>query len=427
MSKTLALTLLVTALVSACGRPNVSELQADQPTLPEPLEKMYEFVRDTQIQGSSNERADGTWPSRALTAGPLGLSRSESNLFMALQMSMALHRVAERYQLPGLDVIDANLSAMLHAYVADIDETDEPSGSVAHWALYRTSDDKPIRYAAVPTRSYSMLKLFDIANDLDTSSQAYLWAGARQVEEGFRNDYIPMLANWRDLGTRHQHRLENRWKTPNSGAFLTWNERDKSVNANSRIPGGYNDVDCVVNLNVLTSLYAAERQGQLPEEAMAGRNAACNLLLKAVEDDHLDRCAVYYDETHTYMAYARALMMGATCLEPARPALLAKTIALANTVVSTRDSDPVNVSEMALALKWLSPLSAERAIVETTIRDLHAQFGHLMRRKANGQLFVGEGELYHGTIYPTNNLPWTGRWLSDAASTAYALEALSTP
>lgn len=428
MREILKLATLAAGLLTGCAQPDRSELKVRREALPDTLGKLYDFVRSTQIRVSDNERAVGTWTSRAVATGPFGgFSRPESNVFMPLQMSLALHRVAERYELEGLDALDETLAGMLRRYVEDAATTGEPEGSIAHWALYETTDGKPVRYADVPTQSYARLKLFNIANDLDTSSQAYLWSGLLDVEADFRKAYVPMLAAWRDLGDRTPHRQEAAWKEPGSGAFLTWNEPDETANAESRIPGGVNDVDCVVNLNVLTSLDAAERQAALPDDVRTAKDATCELLVRTAQDGKLDRCAVYYDETHAYMAFARALRLGATCLEPAR-ATLTGAVATVAAQAADESEDVVDMAEMMLALKWLFPSETEsRAAVEPLIGDLKAKLTRQIRRRVDGLTYLPEGTLYHGTVYPFGRVPWKGRWLSDAASTVYAIEALAAP
>lgn len=417
-------------LAFGCGAASVSLPKEDRATLPRDVAKMIAYVRATQIRQSSSPRSVGTWPSRAVTGLGGSQSRPESNIFMALQMSLALHRVAERFAVPGLDEIDAGVAAMLTAYLADVTATNEPQGSLAHWALYQTTDGHPIRYRDEPNGSYRTLRLFDIANDLDTSSQAYLWARYTGREADFRRDYLTMLGDWRDGEGRRLHRLEGAWKAPGSGAYLTWNERDQRDDPQSRIPGGVNDVDCVVNANVLMSLYDAERQQPLTAIQMQGRDATCALLLRAVAEDNIGRCAVYYDETHTIMALARALHTGAACLEPARAGLAAAASAAANALLQNADTpDVVDVMETSLALKWLHPADRPqtRAQVEPLIGDLDATFSSRVRTTTDDLAYTPEGALYHGTVYPAFGIPWTAYWRSQAASTVYAVEALTTP
>jgi hypothetical protein len=343
---------------------------------------------------------------------------------MPLQISLALSRVAHRHELPDLEAVEARLGAMVDAYLADAVTTSEPAGSVAHWALYRTPDGHPMRFADQPRLPYALIKAFDIPNDLDTASQAFLWLQARGEREAFRTAYISLLGAWTDTGRTRQHEQEARWKELDSGAFLTWTEPDRTDLPSSRIPSGVNDVDCVVNLNILTSLYAFERTGaSLPEAVWTARDAACSLLNQAVRDAASDRCALYYDETQFYLAYARALTSGVSCLEESREEARAQLAALGRERLGD-DADIVDIAETTLALKLLYPTDTRSPVRDLTA-TLDLRLAAQIEPVGEGMARLPEGMLYRGTIHPlAGTIAVTGYWYSHAASTALGLEAL---
>jgi hypothetical protein len=283
---------------------------------------------------------------------------------------------------------------------------------------------RAVHHPGEPLIPYAVAQAFDIPSDLDTASQADLWIGRRSGRAEFRRSYPGMLGEWVDAGRTRQHDSEEAWKKAGSGGFLTWNDLDREARATSRIPGGVNDVDCVVNLNVLDSLAVRRAdptdQAALPPKTAAARDAACALVRKAVEDGKGAVCSVYYDESHVLMAFARALSDGADCLEPVRGVAYARVRERAAAALT--GADAVTLAELLVALRLLDPGSGD-----PLAGALERRLQGMIESDDDEQASLPEGFLFRGTFHPALGPAVSVTWTSRAMSTALALWALTLP
>ena len=282
---------------------------------------------------------------------------------------------------------------------------------------------------------YEILKTINIPGDLDTGSQAYMWATERsssayaQDFSDYRAAYLAQLSQWVDSGRSQQHSNDAGWKSSNSGAFMTWYEPDSINLPGSRIPGGINDVDCVVNLNVLHSLAtAATLQEQIPDATLTGETASCQVIQQMIQNQATDRCAVYYRQTQVFLAFGRALAGGVDCLQSVQDDAGQQAEALSEQLLLSRQTDVVELIEMTIALKSVYPAPSRSAAVATTIANLEAQLASELRDAGHGGKYLPEGLLFKGFLPLLNgHAGITSQWYSQAMSTAEGLWALTLP
>ena len=114
-----------------------------------------------------------------------------------------------------------------------------------------------------------------------------------------------------------------------TGAFMTWFSSEKfftpwswlPINTNTLdrpyIPYGANEVDCVVNSNILTTLASFN---QLETK---GVEKSCRFINKAIRKKQFSTCGLYYpNRFEIHYTTAKAISSGVTCLEESRERLI---------------------------------------------------------------------------------------------------------
>ena len=131
------------ALVCACRAGPPSQLADAPDRVLAPLDArgqaMLTFVLDSQILQHQNPRFVGGWPIRSAMQGLPLLEPAESDLFLPLQIGLALHRIGRLADIGDLSATDAPLDGMMKAYLDDVTAQQEPSGSLAYWAVVQDS------------------------------------------------------------------------------------------------------------------------------------------------------------------------------------------------------------------------------------------------------------------------------------------------
>ncbi len=136
-----------------------------------------------------------------------------------------------------------------------------------------------------------------------------------------------LFSNYRDRRrvNSHYYNVLNGGKIM-TRAFLTWFGKEKVFSPwgwlpigykKSYIPYGSNEVDCVVNANVLTTL------ANFDELDTVGVKKACKFINKAIKKGQFSSCGLYYPNTYNihYVA-SKTLEAGVSCLEESEPRLV---------------------------------------------------------------------------------------------------------
>jgi len=185
-----------------------------------PLEsKLYAFVQKEQIKEHPIKRYLGTWPSYPKYTGARK-EIPESNSFMTLQTLILLHEINQDYALPEVEkVFEAANTQILH-YIDDTAQTNEVKGTIAFWPLLQSDEGKWIR--SFDTQWYNTsMRILDVGNDFDTSSQAFVWPYLTKQKREVHDDFTRNVAKYTDPNRALQHPLNSKWKAEETGAFLT--------------------------------------------------------------------------------------------------------------------------------------------------------------------------------------------------------------
>ena len=175
--------------------------------------------------------------------------------------------------------------------------------------------------------------LFNVANDSDDSSVAIAIDYLQDGKLSSANEKIlKELAQFRDIDRSDiPHEDLDTWKGGETGAFLTW-LKDEDIPTFEQaeigvIPGGFNNVDIVVNANVIFALALADKQNT------PGFNESCELLARAIREKRWPEAGIYYPQLMIFpYAITRAIRDGGAhhpALMAARPKLMQDVLDLA--------------------------------------------------------------------------------------------------
>lgn len=291
------------------------------------------------------ERIRGEWPStmRAEKPVPLvatkGYEAIDSNSFT---ITMIHNNLAETFLAnPWLEEIPTILKP---AFEANLNF--QRGGAFGFWLHQPKSLEilpmVPREYLLEYTRrpnnftlgSHFANMMFDLANDTDDTAVSYLALHLnRKVALTVSQPPIPrfdweipnlgfFLKDFRDIKRTRIHPANaQNGITLNSGGYLTWLDRERYTDltlfedldwSSTGIPRGTNDVDCVVNANILTTL------AHLNQLDNSGATSACDLLNQISKDESRMRsCGIYYPNAyHFHYAVSKAFAAGAKCLKP---------------------------------------------------------------------------------------------------------------
>lgn len=396
-------------------------LQA-KPPLP-PLElKLYRFIQQTQYQDHPIKRYIGTWPSYPKYSG-VRKEIPESNVFMTLQTILLLDDVNRHYALPGFDALTSLANAQILAYVADGHRTHEPAGTIAFWPLLQSDEGEWIRSFDIQWYNTSM-RILNIANDFDTSSQAFAWFYRTRQQPQFMDGFIQSLGRYRDLNRSLEHPLNTHWKAPESGAFMTWAEEELPHKDPNRIMDLINDVDCVVNLNILTDLSLYENtMAPLPKMVKEGKQKSCelihNVLIKAQEH----QCATWYTRpSHLYLAFAKAYEADTYCVQSDKDIVLKRAQKRARYLLKhPRMEAYTEIAEHLIILKTLKPPNQRSLLYQYLIQDLVKMLKKGIVQREDYAYLPSKHSLFGGEAFGLFHFDWYGR----ANATALALKAIS--
>ncbi len=388
-------------------------------------EKMWRFLRETQVRDQKIIRTKGGWPSFSRFRGTQ-IKSQESNSFVTIQLLVALSNIESSYELEGFKESAIAANIFLDQYLADSRLTNEPAGTMAYWPLIKTPSGKFIRSFST-SFIYRNLAAFNIPNDLDVSANYFQWIFRQNSHLNFQHDFAKTSGEYLDLAPRAQYSNDKKWKSPDSGAFLTWVEADKNKFNGTRIFGGINDVDCVVNLNILTALLTYQNhRGELSPETANGLIASCKLINEAIINHNTDICGVWYDrQSQFYTAYAKAYLAQEKndCLNDSLISAQKEILNLADSALTdVIFINYTNIAEIMTSLKKLWPLVNRPIEIQNLLQKLTTLLKQGILVEKSRAYVKSTDSLFKAQLGPI-----TVDWYSPQFSTAIALEALLLP
>ncbi len=388
-----------------------------------PLEaKLYAYIQKNQIAEHPIERYLGTWPSYPMYDGARK-EIPESNAFMTLQTLILLHEVNQEYDLPSIQNLFSSANRQISNYIKDAQQTSEPKGTIAFWPLLQDDEGNWIR--SFDTKWYNTsMRILNVGNDFDTSSQAFVWLYLDHQDKTFLDGFVHTLSHFTDLNRSVEHPLNLQWKEPNSGAFMTWAEEEAPAKPINRIMDLINDVDCVVNLNILTALSLYENNlATLPLPTRKAKEASCRLIHEIIQLNKEDRCATWYTRpSHFYLAYAKAYTADTFCLEEDKKLILARAKQRARYLLEHPGLNYfTEMAEYIIILKSLKTENERGYFLRRLIASLENELKKGIVQREEYAYLPSKHSLFGGEAFGLFNFNWYGR----ANATALALRALT--
>jgi len=386
-----------------------------------PLEKkLYNYIKKSQIKKHNIPRYIGTWPSYPKYSG-IRVEIPESNSFMTLQTIVLLKQISQSYELENVEDIFTLANKQIKNYIDDSKKTGEIKGTISFWPLIQAKDGKWIR--SFDTKWYnSSMRILNIGNDFDTSSQAFSWFYMSNTNRNFLDDFVINVALHVDTNREQEHFSNDKWKNKNSGAFLTWAEDEAPTKPLNRIMDLVNDVDCVVNLNILTSLSNYENHiDSLPTKTQSIRENSCRLIKNVIKNNTEGVCGTWYTrESHFYLAFAKAYKADTFCIADEKNEVLKRAKRKARELLKhPRLKAYTEIAEYIIIIKDLS--KRRTYLTKILLDDLEKTLKKGIVEKENYAYLPSRHSLFGGQAFKYFHFNWYGR----ANATALALRALS--
>jgi len=396
-------------------------LWAKQP-LPALEAKLYAFIQNTQIKEHPISRYVGTWPSYPKYVR-IQKEIPESNAFMTLQTLILLHELHQMYELPKIEKLFELANTQMLNYTDDARQTGETKGTIAFWPLLQGDEGEWIR--SFDTQWYNTtMRILDVGNDFDTSSQAFVWFYISGQKRHFLDDFVISSARYRDLNRTQEHPLNLPWKQKDSGAFLTWAEAEAPEKPVNRIMDLVNDVDCVVNLNILTSLSLYENNIEaLPSESREAKESACKLTHEIILAKKEQNCALWYTRpSHFYLAYAKAYKADTLCIQEDRDLVINRAKKRARFLLRhPRLEAYTEIAEHLIILKSLKPTAERGFFFKKLLNKLEQTLEKGIVEKEAYAYLPSREALFGGEAFGMFRFNWYG----NANATALTLRALT--
>ena len=384
--------------------------------------KLYTYILQTQIKEHDIPRYVGTWASDAKYTGARK-SIPDSNSFMTFQTLILLNEVNKDYTLPHIQDLNTLANTQMNHYVDDAQRTNEPKGTLSFWPLLKTDEGKYIRSFDTIWFNRSM-RILNIADDFDTSSQAFVWFYMDATNREFLHNFVNSVSLYTDTNRSSSHPLNIPWKAENTGAFLTWAEEEAPYKNPNRIMDLVNDVDCVVNLNILSALSLYENNiDELPTQTQTAKQNSCQLIHKIIREHKEDRCATWYTRpSHFYLAFSKAYKADTYCLQEDVSEVIKRSRKRSKYLL--RHPNMRAYTEIAEHIIILKSLKSEKKRSYLYKRLLHSLDDALRKgvvKRTNYAYLPSKHSLFGGEAFGHFRFNWYGR----ANATALALRALS--
>jgi hypothetical protein len=266
------------------------------------------------------------------------------------------------------------------------------------------------------------MRILNVGNDFDSSSQAFSWFYIRNQNREFLDSFVQNVALYVDENRASEHPLNREWKPKDTGAFLTWAEPEAPQQPINRIMDLVNDVDCVVNLNILTSLALYENNIKaLPPQTQAAKEKSCKLIHAIIENEDEDKCGTWYTrKSHFYLAYAKAYKADAFCLQDERDRVLKRVKERVKYLLAHPKMEAyTEIAEHIIILKSLT--KRRTFFFQKLLNDLEEELNKGIVEKEDYAYLPSKHSLFGGQAFGLFHFDWYGR----ANATALALRALS--
>ncbi len=389
-------------------------------SLPPLEQKLFNFIKKTQIKEHDRQRYRGTWPTYPKYSG-VRKEIPESNSFMTLQTIILLAEVNKEYKLEGIKEVLSLADAQIQNYVLDAGKTNEVKGTISFWPLIQTDEGKWIR--SFDTQWYNTsMRILNVGNDFDSSSQAFSWFFMQKENREFMDSFVKSVANYVDTNRSLEHPLNERWKQKNTGAFLTWAETEAPEQPVNRIMDLVNDVDCVVNLNILSALsYYENNLDSLSLKTAKARDASCKLIHQVLVNNEEEKCATWYTrKSHFYLAFAKAYKADTFCIQEDKNLVYERAKDRAKYLLAhPKMRAYTEIAEHIIILKSLQ--KSRPFFFKQFIQSLENALKKGIVEKERYAYLPSKHSLFGGQAFGLFHFDWYGR----ANATALALRALS--
>jgi hypothetical protein len=338
---------------------------------------------------------------------------------------LAILDIDQKYHLPQKEIVFKNAQDFLDTFLEDANKTNEPAGTIAYWPLIETPNGKWIRSFSTQI-PYRNLKVFNVPNDLDASANLYVWFLKTNQNQNYRNGFEQTVGQFIDTNRSEIYPNDLNWKSKNSGAFLTWAESDRHENSASRIFRGINDVDCVVNLNILTALLSSQKSVyELSSSTNLAFQNSCQLINETVNSNKFNQCAVWYDRpSQFFTAYSKTYLAQKNkndCLNPSINSAKQKLISMSKQSLQIK-KNITETAEYLSSMKRIWPASERTKDLLLLINSLDQKIRNQIVENSTFAYLPSTDSLFIAKIGPIKV-----EWYSEQFSTALALQALLLP
>ena len=275
--------------------------------------------------------------------------------------------------------------------------------------------------------------IFDDADDTSTGFLAYYYSnmvkdssGSLELNYYEKEPYYKNLIQYRDTGSRktnwYNKRTGFKYRT---GAYLTWFGPDRKPShfftwffpnhKSQNILYGRNEIDCVVNANVLRTLYITG------DTAIAGVKESKEFLRNVIKKKVCFTCGVYYPtEFSFHYALAKAMSSGVTGFKDLKEDVIKE-------ILEKKDQSGIwtsliggnDLQTTLYAINALMKLSDDKKIIQ----EIEPAMDFILMSMIN------ENEVVHwkGGVFFSGGtaIRYEHVWVSDAYTTCLALEAIT--
>lgn len=373
------------------------------------FDTLWETVRTAQTHDLP-EGLSGAWSEDIAMRGQSQVLFADLSPFSALQIMLRLESVNKVTPLTGYAEVKDKFKSFVNYYLQHRLEG-EPFGSIGFWPVW-TLEDGTI--ARLPAADPAMLELMggSLPADSDDSSQMAIWLYKTDPAHPYIKAYLSMLEGILDKGRDSQSDREARWKKTNSGAFLTWV---------SGVPSEENNVDCVVNTNILTSLALIKKNVTLSPALQEAEQNTTALVFDALTGSRFPLCSYYYSRwSHFYLALGKLYEAGGGEFTRDQWRTIRsnfKTVLLSSWRHDKHETT-LDWAELLLAAKMLG-LMEDKAL-QVTITEIREYLGQKVHHENYYSLIEGN-DVFRGQVQPGMMLLWYVK----AQSAATLMEVLN--
>lgn len=373
-----------------------------------PIEPLWKTIKASQTQDLPDGLLGGWQEEIILRGNPTVLFKDHSP-FSALQIMLRLEEMSSNIDVEGYSEVKNKFKRFADYYL-NHRLKDEPYGSIGFWPVWQLDDGTLIR---APSVDPDIRKITGdtLPADTDDSSQMATWLQKTEPGHPFINAYLNMLENVLDENRSRQDERETVWKDINSGAFLTY----------VRQPGLENNVDCVVNINILTSLSVIKKSHPISNKLLQAEQNASTLIFDVLKQAKMPQCTYYYSRwSQFYLALGKLYETGGGVFTADQWQTIRSEFK--KTVLNNWDAKSEHATgewaELLVTVRMLG-LSQDDEIKPTLMKIRE----YLLEKVRNDNYYslIEGNDVFHGQIRPGMTL----FWFVKAQTAMFLLEALS--